>query len=385
MRFLNLKNIFIFTLLVFIANCSQDPVSSLQSEPSSINLNITVDKTNLQKLQSNSLNKPADIARVVLTIEGPDMETINQQLTKSGNSYSASVEVPKGSNRIFLVQAYDQSNFVQYEGTTTRNIESDEENVSLTLNPQYPTPVVLSVVHITNNSVSLYWTRNEDEDFYAYMVLASETSQLDVDNDVIQTIEDRDQTTFTATGLSPNKTYYFQVLAVDTELLYHRSNVETITTESSQASAVINDIWVDHNYMDYDINGNYTNGMLMHFDFDISGQQGMTCLLTCWFYYAYSADPLVDFNGYYYDSAGNVAVQGTFVPSYASSNFGDYTLFMPYDELHMLPGTSDLRFATGIFDSNGNMIAYENADIDQYFTFTQTSNSIQVTPKKPVQ
>jgi hypothetical protein len=378
----NLKYIFGLSILAVSLNCSQDPVSSIiKSDPSSVSFNITVDKTNLDKLESKSLAKPTIISRVMVSVTATDMDSISRQLTKVGTNYSANVEVPKGTNRIFRVAAYDSSNFVQYAGTTTQNIQADQESVNLTLTPQYPEPVVVSLVHTTNNSVSLFWTRNDDEDFYAYLILVSEIPQPAVETDVLISIDDQTQTTFTDVGLSANTTYYYQVLVVDTELLYHASNIISATTQSGTASAFINDIWVDHNYQGYDVNGFLKNGMLLHFDFNINGQQGKTCLLTCWFYYAFSNTPLHDFNTRYYDTAGNVAVQGSFVPAYSASNFSNYTLFMPYDELHMDPGTSDLRFTSGIFDSNGILVAYENADFDQYFIFMQTANSIQTLPK----
>lgn len=378
----NMKYILLLTLFALVFSCSREPVSSIiKSEPSSVSLNISVDQSALNRLESKSLAKPTDITKVMLSVTATDMDSISRQLSKVGTKYTASVEVPKGNNRTFRVGAYDQNSYLQYLGITVKNIQADQDSVNLTLLPQYPEPVALSVVYTTNNSVSLFWTPNDDDDFYAYMILASEIPQLDLDTDIIATIEDQSQTTFTDLGLDPNTTYYYQVLVVDTELLYYGSNAVSATTLSGSASAFINDIWVDLNYLGYDINGLLKNGMLMHFDFDITGQQGKTCLLTCWFYYAFSNTPLRDFNGLYYDTAGNVAVQGSFVPLYASTNFSNYTLFMPYDELHMQKGTSDLRFSTGIFDSNGTLVAYQNADFDQYFVFLQTANSIQAQPK----
>jgi hypothetical protein len=100
------------------------------------------------------------------------------------------------------------------------------------------------------------------------------------------------------------------------------------------ASAQLNYTRLDHNLW---ING--TKGMVIHVGFDVHGLAGQSGRVAAYFNY-WQGVPLRDFNGIYKAEDGHVSVGEDFNADFDATNYKDIQLFMPYDELHMVPGGS---------------------------------------------
>jgi hypothetical protein len=95
-----------------------------------------------------------------------------------------------------------------------------------------PEPVTLhDPTDITNTSMSLTWTKNEDYDFKKYVLYYS-TSKGSTGQKVTE-ITDRSGTSYQMTGLSQNTTYYYVVRVYDTGNLYSDSNKVSARTETT--------------------------------------------------------------------------------------------------------------------------------------------------------
>ena len=222
-------------LSLIFSTCSQDPVSSGQRGVSIIQLKIELAERNEDQSLLEPLRKPLIITKVTVTVSASDMTTITKELEEDDDKlYSGSIEVPKGNGRQFTVKAIDANNTTQYEGSTTVDIQNDPQQVAITLTPLYPNPVALTISDYSASSVTLSWTRNNDNDFSFYRVMRSETSTFDLNNkdDRVIDLTSRSQTTYTDSDLLPETLYYYCVWVVDTERLGHRSNIESVTTEA---------------------------------------------------------------------------------------------------------------------------------------------------------
>jgi len=105
--------------------------------------------------------------------------------------------------------------------------------------------------------------------------------------------------------------------------------------------------------------------MLIHTHFIVDGARQAGCQLTAYFHYA-NGDVLKDFDQDYKTNDGQVAVWEDFTPEYDSTEFEDFRLFMPYDELHMAPGHHELKFDMQIHHKPSGQIAAES----EYVPFT---------------
>jgi hypothetical protein len=97
-------------------------------------------------------------------------------------------------------------------------------------------------------------------------------------------------------------------------------------------------VWVDHSVYE-----NQKKGMRIHAKFDVRNLKAKECRVNAYFYYA-SGKPLKDFNDKFSTTNGNVAMHEEFTPSYKSSTFKDFQLFMPYSELDRAAGEYKLKF-----------------------------------------
>ena len=85
----------------------------------------------------------------------------------------------------------------------------------MTLKNQPPTPVVLSITSINNDSaVVLSWSENGDDDFESYRVYKSDGAAM-ADSNVVKIINQQSTTTFTDEDIQPDSTYYYKVFVYD--------------------------------------------------------------------------------------------------------------------------------------------------------------------------
>lgn len=86
-------------------------------------------------------------------------------------------------------------------------------------------PDLAAPLPVVPNSLSLSWDAPSDPNFAAYRVLRSETPSVNQPWDVLTSISDPAQTTFTDTGLRPVTQYYYVVELVETTGVATRSQV----------------------------------------------------------------------------------------------------------------------------------------------------------------
>ncbi|MBK6904178.1 MAG: hypothetical protein IPH04_15595 [Saprospirales bacterium] len=114
--------------------------------------------------------------------------------------------------------------------------------------------------------------------------------------------------------------------------------------DPQRASAVFRRVWVEQGVEEGGV-----KGLRVHASFILSHLPGEKCKAVAWFYDEASGEPLEDFNGLYSTSTGDVSAGVDFVPSDVSSDFTDFSLFLPYDELHLEEGNYRIKFQIGLF------------------------------------
>jgi hypothetical protein len=99
--------------------------------------------------------------------------------------------------------------------------------------------------------------------------------------------------------------------------------------------------------------------MVIKTDFTIRNCKGEKGTVAALFYRANGA-PLKDNDGINSTKDGNVVVWEDFKPRYTSSTYGDFWLFMPYNQLHLPRGEHSLKFRVVINCPQGNRVARSN-------------------------
>jgi PKD repeat protein len=116
----------------------------------------------------------------------------------------------------------------------TGDLYNDSNEVTGTTTPPNapPSPVVLSEpVEVGTTTVSLEWTVSPERDFKQYEVHFSTQEGFNITSGTAAvTLVDKNQTTYTVTGLSANTTYFFKVRIKDTSNLFANSNEVNATT-----------------------------------------------------------------------------------------------------------------------------------------------------------
>jgi hypothetical protein len=66
---------------------------------------------------------------------------------------------------------------------------------------------------------------------------------------------------------------------------------------------------------------------------------------------------------------GNVGLSRNFRPAYVNAIYKDYTLFLPYNELHLHAGKHSLEFHVQIFNQSGKALSAKS----NWLSFTLTN------------
>jgi hypothetical protein len=103
-------------------------------------------------------------------------------------------------------------------------------------------------------------------------------------------------------------------------------------TALAQVSGNIERVWVDHN-----VYKNDQKGMRIHVKFTARNMRNAEGRLTAYFYFE-SGAALKDYNGKFKTKEKNVSVGWNFTPQEATAVYNDFTLFIPYSELHLKAG-----------------------------------------------
>lgn len=121
---------------------------------------------------------------------------------------------------------------------------------------------------------------------------------------------------------------------------------------AQQATATISDV---STYLN-STNGDDENGVYIEVNFTVSNMLNKKGACTAFFYYE-DGTALKDFNKRYYTASGKVAVTESFTAPYATTEFEEFGLFIPYTELHLGDSSSDVKFFVAIFDQYNKQIA----------------------------
>ena len=133
------------------------------------------------------------------------------------------------------------------------------------------------------------------------------------------------------------------------------------TPSPTKPLAHIAKVWADHNVWQ-----NSRKGMRIHAQFNVDNFKGQSGIVAGFFYFT-SGQVLKDFNQQYHTQDGYVAVAGTFRPGYRNTIYKDYTLFMPYQELHLKRGkTHNLKGVVAL------VLGSNLGDFSEYFFYVNT-------------
>lgn len=95
-------------------------------------------------------------------------------------------------------------------------LESEPDSVTIEVIQKGARPSRLEApTDITASTITLSWTKNNDDIFKAYSLYRSEKSPVDTSSRRVAYITDRDVISFTDTGLEPGRIYYYRVYVVD--------------------------------------------------------------------------------------------------------------------------------------------------------------------------
>lgn len=139
---------------------------------------------------------------------------------------------------------------------------------------------------------------------------------------------------------SSDRTDWFTIKAGD----YER-RIDITQWGSSEPSASIKSVWVDHNQ-----HYNGYKGMLIHIKFTTENLLNQTVYVYAYFYYEDNVTSLHNQYGddiYFYGTGNNI---------YTSSTYEDFRIFVPYDGLNMAPGSYTLSFDI-VVKCNGSTLA----------------------------
>lgn len=131
---------------------------------------------------------------------------------------------------------------------------------------------------------------------------------------------------------------------------YFSDRIELTQGPDNSIRGSIEKVWVDYNaYDEYD-----RSGIRIHVKFSVKNMKGVKGQCAAYFYNSETSTALNDYNGSYCTVDDKVAVSKNFTPSYDSSKWDDFKLFIPDDELHLSPGNWKLYFNVRISDDSKN-------------------------------
>ena len=149
-----------------------------------------------------------------------------------------------------------------------------------------------------------------------------------------------------ANSSTESRSDYFNVKTTDGSIVKQiqlSQSGKSSTSTYSNASATIQKVWVDHNVYE---NGN--KGMRIHIKmnvYNLRSKQGRAVA----YFYTSSGTALVDRNNQYNTNTGKVCCPGNLNPGYDNTLYEDFTVFMPYYELHISTKGS-YKFFVSIWD-----------------------------------
>ena len=133
------------------------------------------------------------------------------------------------------ILSYDKSN----NQTESQPIELMVDNTEF-----YPSPITLSPITFIDNSFTLLWSHNQDDDFLSYKIYESLLESMESPSEIFSTTN-RDDTTFVINSIVGEYFRYYQVCVEDSIGLKTLSNVEkgsSITVFFNVFGGEVNDV-----------------------------------------------------------------------------------------------------------------------------------------------
>ncbi len=123
-----------------------------------------------------------------------------------------------------------------------------------------------------------------------------------------------------------------------------------ITQERKEPFAMVHEVWTDFNQNYYG-----TWGMVIHAKLSVSHLKGKDIEVGFRFYDEYG-DPLYDNNGRYCDADGYVCIAQRLHVYRDESEWNDFKLFFPYQELHVNPSVGDAFNIVAVIMHDGEVL-----------------------------
>ena len=123
--------------------------------------------------------------------------------------------------------------------------------------------------------------------------------------------------------------------------------------KSGNASAYITKTRTEHNLSEYG-----ERGMRVALNFTVSGMKGNTGMAVAYFYDADTGEALPDKTDSYCTTAGEVSASAEFTPSYDTTEYSNFRVFIPLKELDLnsADGPRNLKVKVHLFDSDMNVL-----------------------------
>ena len=167
---------------------------------------------------------------------------------------------------------------------------------------------------------------------------------------------------------------YFYIQTTDGNKKQKIELVQSGRVDQNLPTAKILKIWKNDN-----VSVDGKKGLKIHVHFEVNNMKNKTGNVVAYFYHKNGTDGLKDTNNKYHTTSGTVATSSAFTPSYDNSSYKDFTLFIPYSELHVnVSGT--YKFYVAIWGTNDKVLVSSEMNsftytIPQSNTKTTTSSS----------
>ena len=132
-------------------------------------------------------------------------------------------------------------------------------------------------------------------------------------------------------------------------------------SSNADITASFDRIWTEHN-----VYQNGVKGMMLHAKFRVVNAYNQSGKVIAYFHYN-DGTALKDFNGQYCTNDGKVCVSSAIRPGYKDTTYDNLSIFMPYEELHMGSGRSELNYRMQIYINN----KYYASSSTYNFTYTK--------------
>ena len=163
---------------------------------------------------------------------------------------------------------------------------------------------------------------------------------------------------------------YFYIQTTDGNKKQKIELLQSGRVDQNLPTAKILKIWKNDN-----VSVDGKKGLKIHVHFEVNNMKNKTGNVVAYFYHKNGTDGLKDTNNKYHTTSGTVATSSGFTPSYDNSSYKDFTLFIPYSELHVnVSGT--YKFYVAIWGTNDKVLVSSEMNS---FTYTIPQSNTKTT------